>query len=252
MNEEAILKSRIYDYIDRAKRANIPVYTNFLNPNQQSLAIDILNATKGIEYQAFGGADGCERRVFAITSVFCDIPPNFDCICVLKITFDKFNEKWNVHRSVLGAILGLGHDRRVVGDVLTEGLFAYVFVLDTAASYIKNELVSVGRASVSLDIIDACDADIKIKAGEMKKKTVSSLRLDAVLCAAMNLSRGKAMELIKSEVVFVNFRLTKKAEVGLSEGDIVSVRKKGRFILNSIGNKSAKGRVWIELVCFFV
>ena len=84
---------------------------------------------------------------------------------------------------------------------------------------------------------------------EIKHKTVSSLRLDAVLSAALNLSRGKACELIASDVVFVNFKLISKSTYLISENDIISIRKKGRVILKSIGKQSAKNRTWIELEC---
>ena len=249
MDEDKIILSRIDDYIDKSIQIGRPVYTDFLNPNQQSHVISILNKKKGISYVGFGGHDRCERRIFAINSAESYVEPDFGIVKVLKIEFDKFNEKWNEHRSILGAVVGLGYDRRMIGDILIEGLNAYVFMLKTAADYAASNLVSVGRASVSCCVHDVSQLDIAEHQGQTKRKTVSSLRIDAVLAAALNLSRGKAVDLITSDVVFVNFRLISKATIILREGDVISIRKKGRVILKSIGNKSAKDRTWIELEC---
>jgi len=251
MDEDKIILSRIDDYIDKAIQINRPVYTEFLNPNQQSQVFSKLTKTKDISFVGFGGHDRCERRVFSINSLSSYVEPDFSMVKVLNIEFDKFNEKWNVHRSILGSILGLGYDRKMIGDILIDGLVAYVFIIDKAAFYAADNLATVGRASVKCTLLEVEDLDIKERVGEIKKKTVSSLRIDAVLAAALNLSRGKTLEIITSDVVFVNFRLINKANYTLSEGDIISIRKKGRVILNSIGKQSSKNRTWIELECLF-
>ncbi len=251
MDEEKIILGRIDDYIDKAIRINRPVYTEFLNPNQQSQVINILSKSKDINFVGFGGYELAERRVFAINSVFSYMEPDFLSIKVLKIEFDKFNEKWVEHRSILGSIIGLGYDRKMIGDILIDGFTAFVFLVDTAADYAMDNLVSVGRASVICSVLDVAELDIKQRKGEIKRKTVSGLRIDAVLAAALNLSRGKASELLSSDLVFVNFRLINKSTYILNEGDVISIRKKGRVILKSIGQKSAKDRTWIEFECLF-
>lgn len=250
MNENNILINRLDDYISKALKTDRPVYTDFLNPAQQSLYIDILDKSKDVVYFAFGGHERCERRVFCISSVFSDIVPEFGNIKVIKIDFDKFNKKWITHRSILGAILGLGNDRRMVGDILIKELSAYVFLFDTTAEFVGQSLVSVGGANVSTTVLKTTDLDFEYEQGAIKKATVPSLRLDSVLSAGLNLSRGKAAELVASDLVFVNWKQRSKANFVLKENDVISIRKRGRIVLKSIGKQSAKGRTWIELECF--
>ena len=72
--------------------------------------------------------------------------------------------------------------------------------------------------------------------------TVSSLRLDSVLSVALKTSRSKAAALILGKIVSVNFEETENVSKTLSEGDILSVRGKGRFKLARINGTTKKGR----------
>lgn len=72
--------------------------------------------------------------------------------------------------------------------------------------------------------------------------TVSALRLDCVVAAALGVSRSKAADLIKADAVQLNFEPTDSVSKLLDGGDIISVRKYGRFRLSEIGGTTRKGR----------
>ncbi len=78
---------------------------------------------------------------------------------------------------------------------------------------------------------------------------VSSMRLDAVISEAFNLSRSESDKFIKSELVKVNYSTISKGHYELKEGDLVSVRRKGRFKIHSIDGLTKKDRV--KLTLFF-
>ncbi|WP_276676582.1 S4 domain-containing protein, partial [Caldibacillus debilis] len=74
----------------------------------------------------------------------------------------------------------------------------------------------------------------------------SSLRLDAVLSASVNLARQKVQQMIRQGLVKVNWKQTEDCDYPLREGDVISVRGFGRIkILGSAKTKKEKWRLLI-------
>ena len=84
----------------------------------------------------------------------------------------------------------------------------------------------------------------EIKCEEVRD-TVSSLRLDAVCSTGFRMARGKAVDMISSGHVQVNWRPCTKADKLLTEGDTVSARGFGKFQLAVVGGVTKKGRTAI-------
>ena len=79
-----------------------------------------------------------------------------------------------------------------------------------------------------------------------RSATVSSLRLDAVLAAMLRCSRGQASELVTAGRVEINHLPAEKPSAPVYEGDVFTVRGKGRFALTALPGKSKKERLIIE------
>ena len=77
--------------------------------------------------------------------------------------------------------------------------------------------------------------------------TVSSLRLDAVISLAFRLSRSQSCNLIESGQVYINSRLNTSNGAALKDGDMISVRHKGKFIFVDSKNKSKKKKCMVEI-----
>ena len=88
------------------------------------------------------------------------------------------------------------------------------------------------------------------KKTEQVRTTVSSLRLDCILSGALNMSRGRAAELIRAEKVQVNFETADSISKILSPDDLVSVRNFGRIKVAEIGGLTRKGRYGIIIEKF--
>ncbi|MDD4079528.1 MAG: S4 domain-containing protein, partial [Eubacteriales bacterium] len=80
--------------------------------------------------------------------------------------------------------------------------------------------------------------------------TVASVRLDAVLSTGLGMGRSKAAELIKGDKVKVNWRQIVQPGFQLKEGDVLSVRGRGRLELSLVGGETKKGRIRIEIKKF--
>ena len=242
------------------------MWTDFLTPAEAAEADDVcrgLCAGSDVEWSLEGGYEDAERRICVLrpkdpwgdgspadawnNGVGAAADPSGDGpICVLRISIPKGSPKLT-HRDYLGSLLGLGIERHVTGDILVREDGADAVVLSDMAEYMAQNLTSVGRASVSCEVLDIS----QLVAGQQLTKeirdTVASLRLDSVCASAFRTARGKAQDAIKAGLVSVNGRQCLKPDTELSEGDRISCRGKGRAVLAEVGGRTRKDRITITL-----
>ena len=141
--------------------------------------------------------------------------------------------------------MSLGLKRENIGDILTEAGRAVVFLKEETCGYVLSQLEKVGRTGVTLRKGYCLPLPEK---GEMKEfsKTVSSERLDCIVSAVANVSRTAATELTEQGFVSVNSVVCDKVTKHVAEGDIISVRSKGKFAIDELNLKTAKGRLLLK------
>ena len=243
------LINRLDDYIDAAIYKNQVCATRFLNPYEQSLAVNKLKNTYGIKYEIAGGYDLSERNIIIIFSdnIKIDMEKFFS---IVKIEFTKFDTRYINHRMILGSVLSLGIARDGVGDIVTDmdNNCAYVIAAKKMAGYISDHLSKVAHANVStLYIDDISSVKLNLKEPSYLSGTVSSLRIDSILALALKTSRSKTAEIIKNQMVYVNWQLVSKPTQIVKEGQIITVRKRGRILLTDILGSTKKNRIRIKL-----
>lgn len=167
-----------------------------------------------------------------------------DPLAVLRIVSAKHGRELT-HRDYLGAVLGLGVQRSVVGDIIVIENGADIVILKEMAEFFELNLTAVGRAEVSVSV---CGRDI-LAAAEQKterlRDTVASLRLDSICASAFRLARGRAQEAIRQGLVSVNGRQCLKPDAEVAETDRISFRGKGKAILSEVGGRTRKDRIAI-------
>ena len=82
---------------------------------------------------------------------------------------------------------------------------------------------------------------------ELVTGTCSSVRLDALIAIAFHASRSSMAPLISSGMVFANGKLITSNGYEPKPGDIISVRKKGRFLYEGVSHQTKKGRISVRL-----
>ena len=96
------------------------------------------------------------------------------------------------------------------------------------------------------------DADIsslpKGRGEEEKSVIVSSLRLDNIVAAISGLSREKTKNLILSGNVTLNFFECTNISKSVCEGDVLTVRGKGKFNINGVMGETKKHRIRISII----
>jgi len=154
------------------------------------------------------------------------------------------------HRDYLGSVLGLGLERKVIGDIIVCEDGADISVSSPIAEFLHLNLNQIGRVNVTTEILPIEELrTFEIKT-QVKKDTVASLRLDNIVASAFNLSRAKAQEAIRHGQVNVNQEECTKTDYEVKLLDKVSLRHFGKVMLSEIGGESRKGRICITIEKF--
>ena len=238
-------EKRLRELALRASHACAPTYTRFLEPPMEIACRAAANFA-GCEVAFEGGYEGAERRMAGFYAGGAE---------ALSFPIRRLRVDWNArygsigHRDILGALMGLGIERETLGDIamLREG--ALLFVHEDIADYVAANLESCGRAKVR---VSPCGEEVAPPEpeGTLLYRTVPSQRLDAVLAAAYDLSRQKAQEMIRAELVKVDHAVETRADARLEAGSLVSARGLGRFRVQEVAGLTRKGRVGLRLFVY--
>ena len=249
-DKERFLMRHLEDLARTALARGIPKYSSFLSDREQVLAQAAMSKAGCACWHLEGGYPEAERRLMAIEpeDSWADSP----LTCVRLDCRAAPGAELPAHKDYLGSLMGLALRREALGDiVLPAGMpgTAYVFALEPAARLICEELCQVGRAEVGC-ALQPLEQLPDLSPGERRMQTaaVSSLRLDAVLAAMLHCSRGAAAALIEGGRVEINHLPTESVHAPVYEGDIFTVRGRGRFALTALPGKTRKDR---QIIAFF-
>lgn len=250
MNEQSdkIFFAKLADMVNRCERDGYAVFSAFLDERQCAEAeMWCRRNTGGLRYTFYGGFDGASRKMLAVYPDYCEeyITDEFPIKC---LTFTYRREDKLNHRDFLGSFMGLMLRRDTIGDIVVAEGIAQTAVTEIAGRDIMSSLSKIGRTGVkisdsrSFELSPADTQQFRDISG-----TVASLRLDCVTALATNVSREKAVSFIKADRVDVNHFTVSSVSQELKEGDMLSVRGCGRFILSSVNGLTKKNRLHIIL-----
>ena len=242
--EDRNFMSAMCDKADRAEKTHSGVYTKFLAPREQNMISERMGRFTDI--CLYGGYDGSERNIVCFYQKD-DFWEEFDFpVRVLKIM--PTNKKHYSHRDYLGSVLSLGIKREMIGDIAVDGEYAYVFCHSEIADYIIYNMEKMAHARVNILECSPGEIEIAKKATKEKDATVSSMRLDCVISAALNMSRGNSLDAVKKGLVNLNYEQIESPSQEVSDGDIISVRGSGKFEVHTDGTLTKKGRCHIHII----
>ena len=243
--QETLLFKRVAELAGAVRGRGVARTTGFLSDREQELARAALSKAGFDTYRFEGGAPQAERKVLCLFEEEANAAAPIECLCAKPAK----NADGLCHRANLGALLSLGIKRECVGDILVQsGKDAFIFVLETVAGLVCEELTSVGRCAVKVQRTQPDGIEEQPQPRPERTASVASLRLDAVLAAMMKLSRGDAARLIESGGVEVNHIQTDRTAYEVFEDDVFSVRGKGKFRLCAVGGQSKKGRTFVSYI----
>ena len=121
---------------------------------------------------------------------------------------------------------------------------AVVFCLPSVERHLLS-LDKVGRYTVRARSLPLSEVPAPERRVKEKRFSVQSLRLDAVVGGLFDLSRTEAARQIAAGMVSINYEVSEKTDSPVREGDILSLRGKGKGKITGTGGESRKGRLFV-------
>ncbi len=249
-DEKNLLLPKIIDKQKMCETRNKVTFSDFLN--QQEKAIIIKNLKLDNTF-FFGGSDNSEREVLffypeKITKDLAQSAIN-TIITALRITLPSENFGKFEHKNYLSALMKIGINREKIGDIIVDEKGADIIVFNNNVEFIKMSLQMLTRfKKAKIEQIDIAQIKKKIQQFENRKIIVSSMRIDNIVSELANCSRNVASELIEGERVFINYELTQKCSKTVEFGDIVTIRGKGKFIIDHLVKYTQTSKLLVEVM----
>lgn len=242
MEKDEFFLKRIRELADISYQRDIVTFSDFLTLNEQNMINSRISHRPGVVMEAFGGYEHAERQMVAFHSDALVFPWEYPIDCLkMEPKAAKFSEKLT-HRDYLGALLNLGVDRSVIGDILVREDAAWFFCLRKISGFFLENLCRVRHTTILVTKVEN-PRELPKPNLEPVKGTCASVRLDALIALAFRESRSSMVSCIEGGLVFVNGKLITSNGYEPKEGDIVSVRGKGRFRYEGISGRTKKGRL---------
>ena len=238
--DDKILVSHLLDIDFRANEKGIVLSGDFLDLNRASM-IESAEKYFSCNLHFFGGYDDAERKV--IYFLPDEKEPLYSDLCLLISVISAPLG----HREVLGSLMSLGIDRKLIGDILISERKVQIIAKKEISGFIVQNFLRAGRVKLSLEISDIENLEMPEKKIKEISGTIKTLRLDSVIALAFGISRSNAKDFINASKVFVNDKSVLKSDFSVKEGDKLTLRGKGKAFLKEIGDLSRKERIFVKI-----
>ncbi|ERI91297.1 hypothetical protein HMPREF1982_03256 [Clostridiales bacterium oral taxon 876 str. F0540] len=237
-SEDNSLASNLYDKLKLAELTYKPVFMNEFVPPNVWKRLDSLQANFDVSVYSYGIFEDSERRILAFSKddVY-DYPVN-----AIKIENKSRFVKLE-HRDYLGALVGLGIRREKFGDLVLHEDICYAAVCEDIFDYLKLNLIKVGNCPCKVELVDSYEIQQIKKSSKDSIVSTTSLRLDCIVGSLCNLSRAKAVLLIQSSKVLVDYAEVTEKDFNVEIDSIITIRGYGKFKISEHTGETQKGRL---------
>lgn len=235
--EEKTFYAQALDQVERAENGKI-IITKFLTLREQAIYKEIVKG-RDVDLKFAGGYPFAERRKgsLVLRDITIDVDYKIDC---LKITYNK-RYLDITHRNVLGTLMSLGLDRSLFGDIVLGDEEVFIFVSQDIVPVLLNEFTHINNVPIKISLY--ADEVLIQPRYDQKEIIISSMRIDNLVSHVYNLSRDSTKKHIQEGLVYRNFLVCKDADEICQAGDIISVRKFGRFQVGELLRTTKTGKL---------
>ena len=247
MEKDEFFLKRIRELANLSYQRDIVTFSDFLNLNEQNMVSSLKRQFPQIVMETFGGCENAERQMMAFHPDALAFTWEYPIDCLkIEPKAIKFSESLT-HRDYLGALLNLGIERSVIGDIVVQEKAAWFFCQNKMTDFFLDNLCRVRHTNILITKVDDPDELPRPKL-EAINGTCASVRLDSLISLAFKASRSSMVSYIEGGQVFVNGKLITSNGYEPKEGDIISVRGKGRFIFDGMSHQTKKGRCGVRIL----
>lgn len=240
--EQEYFLARIRSLFDLCDRQGCPKFSDFLTEEQAAQA-EALAKRASLPTLFWGGFEGAAR---VMLGVFPDwMEPETAAFPIIGCTF-RYPEAFPLtHRDFLGSLMGQQIKRELIGDIVVQPGETYVFADERVEKVLLTQIDRIGRVGVQIEKGTPAHIQVIQNFREIKG-TLASLRLDAAVALCCGLSREKASALIAAGLVQKNHQPAESVSAQLADGDILTIRGKGKFRLETDNALTRKGRIAVR------
>ena len=241
--DSSALEIRFRDMLRLSASGGRARFSAFLDEREAFVARELARREKSGNLLFWGGYAGAERVMLGVFPDFlqpdvADFP--MDAITASFRKCDRLS-----HRDFLGALLHAGIERNALGDILVEEGRCAFFCRREISEFLLSQVTKIGGVGVRMK--QGADEPLpEAHHFEEWDAVVASARLDCVAAAVVSASREKTSVMIRSGLVQLNHQPVVSLSEEVKEGDKLSVRGKGRFIVDQVGPVTKKGRLLIR------
>ena len=237
--QDGLLEARAADAVRLAANGGRPRFVGFLDECSAARVKQMISGG-GENVLFWGGYPGAERVMLGVFPEYS--APDAAAFPIAGVTFSFRRQDRLTHRDFLGAMLHAGLERSALGDILAEDGRAVVFCREGMQQFLLTQFEKIGGVGVSVSAGFAEPLPAAYSFAPFSA-VVASARLDCIAAAAAGMSREKAADLIRAQAVQLNHEVCRSVSAEVREGDILSIRGEGRFILDRLGPPTKKGRL---------
>lgn len=238
--EQDFLAARLEDNLRLSQKR--PCFLGFLDEGQRSFCLEYLSHRRE-SYLFWGGFEEAERTMLGFFPDYME--PDLSWFPLVPLALQYRGADSLTHRDFLGAFLSLGVERDVIGDILVGEGLTVAFLREEMGQYFAQNITKIGRVGVKTFLGWDGPLPLSRKFIEMSG-VVASQRLDCLTAFLCRTSRDKAAHLVSGGMVSVNHRETLSGSSQVKEGDQISIRRQGRFVVDQLGPLTSKGRLVVK------
>ena len=233
---DKIIISNLLDKYLLYEKKGVSSYSNFLDLRVLSLFENRVK-NKNISYEIIEKIPNSEKKViwFGPLDKENEVMTIYHGICQNAVR----------HQDVLGSLFSIGLNNNTIGDIVVEDNSFYFTNLTKLNSFVEDNLTKIGNQQVILDKVD--NVNFTKEHYYNIEIVVNSMRLDAIISRLANISRSSALEKLKNNEIYVNFKEQNKPTLILKDNDILSIRRVGKFKIGKILNTTKKDKIILEI-----
>ena len=241
-----MLLAKLWDKINAGMRRNIMANTCFLSPREQEMARYLFGSADGLHY--FGGYGDAERKMLIFLPDYLEksalLEEDSPVVCLRAHFYEGDSPN---HRDFLGALMGIGIGREIVGDICVGADFCDFFVTAEMTPFLMQNFISAGRAKLQLETIPLSQVSVPEQEIKEIRDTLASLRLDSVISSGFRIGRSLATQYVNAGKAAIDGLPCEKPEKAISEGMKISVRGLGKIKIKAVNGQTKKGRISVVI-----
>lgn len=232
---------KVTDWVNQVYYSQKIKITKFLTLREQEIVQMLVNQNDEVFVTFEGGFKNAERKRAILYPVYLN---DFSCFEAIKGYEIEYNRKLITlqHPQILGSLTALNIDRALIGDIVVfPDRTIYLAVCDEFSDFFGQHFHKVGKHSIKLKESIITEFE-KVEQEEEFEVIISSMRLDVVVASLMKSSRSMVHEYILQSNVHVNWTVEQNHSRICQMGDVISIKRCGRFKLKSLKSRTKNDR----------